>query len=659
MPSAPQGGRWVSGAPVATRTMHPRPTTSHSQAAPDPSPPPSHLPAQPPSPPSSAPDPATRSVSLGRRAIATLVGALVLSIVAATSAWTAPADAASTYLLISRSDLLARPTSGTAWSSLKSVADGSLGTANLCDQDEDHHLRTMAAALVYARTGSSSYKTKATSGIMAAIKTQSVGCGNAVLALARQLPAYVFAADFIDLSGTNETTFRSWLSAIRSKVIGGHSVWNSLENTQRRSANNWGAHAGAARIAASLYLGDTDDVSQAARIAQGFLGDRTKYTSFSEILDSDDLSWACGSASTYTPINKPCTKSGINVDGGVVADISRGGSLRWPPPALGISYQVETIAAMGIQLELLSRNGYSSAWSWSSSALKRAAQLVQRSAASGGDGWNESSASSQIPWLLNLRYGKFLPTRSVTLGRSIGFANWLWSGGSGGTSGGSTAAAPTVSTPWVRLSTTSTATTSGVPVVLGWSLGSAGNGLSRYQVQIQRDGTWRSVTLASSKATTHRVTLSTGSFYAVRVRAVDRAGLVGAWKTSPVVQVRRVDDASSTLRWSGSWSVRSASGFLGGKAHRGQTRDVAVSYTFRGTSIAWVSAKSTDMGQAFVEIDGKYIATVDLKASSSQTRRVVFARQLPDGEHTIRVRVVGTSGRPFVYVDAFYAIDPK
>jgi hypothetical protein len=658
MPSAPQGGRWVSGAPVATRTMHPRPTTSRSQAAPDPSPPPSHAPSPPP-PTSTVPASPARSVSLGRRGIAALVGALVLSIVAATSAWTAPADAASTYLLISRSDLLARPTSGSAWSSLKSVADGSLGGANLCDQDEDHHLRTMAAALVYARTGSSSYKTKATSGIMTAIKTQTVGCGNAVLALARQLPAYVFAADFIGLSGTNETTFRSWLSVIRTKVIGGHSVWNSLENTQRRSANNWGAHAGAARIAASLYLGDTDDVSQAARIAQGFLGDRTKYTSFTENLGSEDLSWACGSASTYTPINKACTKSGINVDGGIVADISRGGSLRWPPAPLGISYQVESIAAMGIQLELLSRNGYGSAWSWSSSALKRAAQLVQRSAASGGDGWNESSASSQIPWLLNLRYGKFLPTRSVALGRGIGFASWLWSGGSGGTSGGSLAPAPTVTTPWVRLSTTSTATTYGVPVVIGWGLGSAGNGLSRYQVQVQRDGTWRSVTLSSSKATTHRITMGTGSDYAVRVRAIDRAGLVGAWKTSSLMQGKRVDDSSSSLGWRGSWSVRSATGFLGGKAHRGQQKDVAVSYTFRGTSIAWVSAKSTDMGKAFIEIDGKYIQTVDLWASSSKTRRIVFATKLPDGEHTIRVRVAGTSGRPFVYVDGFYAIDPR
>ncbi len=83
-----------------------------------------------------------------------------------------------------------------------------------------------------------------------------------------------------------------------------------------------------------------------------------------------------------------------------------------------------------------------------------------------------------------------------------------------------------------------------------------------------------------------------------------------------------------------------------------------MSYTFRGTSIAWVSAKSTDMGQAWVDIDGQYAATVDLKASSSKTRQIVFARTLPDGQHTIRMRVVGTSGRPYVYVDGFYVVDP-
>lgn len=648
MPLAPQGDRWDFGAPEATRTVNPRPPLRRPRT----SPPSSALPTDRPR----AADPRRR-----RRGAAAVVVAVCLAIVATASAWSAPTStsAATNYLLMPRSELLARPTSGTAWTAMKSIADASLGTANLCDQDEDHHLRTLAAALVYARTGSSSYKTKATTGIMTAIKTQTVGCGNATLALGRQLSAYVLAADFIDLAGTNDSAFRTFLTGIRKKPIGGHSIWNSLENTHRFSANNWGAHAGASRIAASLYLGDSSDVSIAARIARGFLGERAQYA-FSHNLSSTDLSWACGNSSSFTPVNQACTKSGIDLSGAIVVDISRAGSLAWPPGDTAISYQVDSIAAMGLQLELLYRNGYSGAWGWSSSALKRAAELVQRSKASGGQGWNESNASSQIPWLLNVRYGTFLPTRSVAMGRGLGFASWLWGGGAGTTTPQpSPGPAPVASTPWVRLSTTSKATTYGVPVVIGWGLASTSAGLSRYQVQVQRDGgTWTTVRLASATARNHRMTLGLGSEYMIRVRAIDRAGQVGAWKSSPTVYGRRADDASTSLRWSSGWTTRSASGFIGGKAHRAHVRESSVTYSFRGTSIAWFGARSSDLGRAWVEIDGEYIGTVDLYASSSRTRQIVFARTLPDGDHTIKIRVVGTSGRPYVYVDGFYSIDP-
>jgi len=63
------------------------------------------------------------------------------------------------------------------------------GTPDLCDQNDDHHLRTLAAAIVYARTGAAADGTEARAGVMAAIGTQRVGCDNATLALGRQLAA--------------------------------------------------------------------------------------------------------------------------------------------------------------------------------------------------------------------------------------------------------------------------------------------------------------------------------------------------------------------------------------------------------------------------------------------------------------------------------------
>lgn len=630
MPAVRHGAQWASGSPEST-TPHPREARPRSAA------------------------PSSRSTQRrGRATLGSLVAIAALVFTATIAAPAAPTRAASDYLLMSRSELLALPTSGTAWTALKQVADGSLGSPDLCDINSDHHLRTLAAALVYARTGTASYASKAHAGIMAAMPTQKNGCGDAALALGRQLAAYVLAADFSGLSGSDDSTFRSWLSTIRTKDIGGHSVWDSLANTQHESANNWGAHAGASRIAASLYLGDTNDVAIAARITRGFLGERSQYASFGYKLDSDDLSWSCWSASTYTPLNHPCTKSGIDLDGAIIADISRSGPLEWPPGGTAIAYQVDSIAALAIQLELLSRHGYPDAWDWSDSALRRAAQLVVRSGQDGGDGWNETSASSQIPWLLNQRYGSFLPTRHVAMGRGIGFADWLWGGGTG-----VVLDPPTVTKPTVRLSTTSSVPSSGQPVVVGWGLAKSADGLSKYELQWQQgSGSWKNVKLPSSKSTSVPLTVSTSVTHAFRVRATDRSGRVGPWNSIGAQSMWRVSDSSAYVHWTGTWSYSSKSSYLDGKLHASTAKNSTVTFTFSGTGIAWVSPTGSGLGQGQVYLDGTYVKTVDLKGSSSASRKIVFATSLSNGSHTIRIVVVGTSGRPKVAVDGFYVVKP-
>ncbi len=336
----------------------------------------------------------------------------------------APARAATDYILMSRAALMARPITGARWANLKAVADSALGSPNLCDQNSRHHLRTLAAALVYARTGVASYGAKARGGVIAAIRTLRVGCDNATLALGRQLTAYVLAADFADMAGTPDATFRAFLTTIRRRIIGGHGVWDSLYHTQIRSATNWGAYAGAARIAASLYLGDTADVAAASKVTRGFLGDRAAFK-FWDHLSPAAQSWSCA-PTNYTPVNGFCRKGGLLVDGAVVADLSRGGSRRWPPGATGVQYQLESIQGMGLQVELLYQNGYPLAWHWQNFALRRMANIVTRSKASGGVGWNETQASRQMPWLLDRRLGMSIPRAYSPMGRAIGFSDWLW-----------------------------------------------------------------------------------------------------------------------------------------------------------------------------------------------------------------------------------------
>ena len=334
-----------------------------------------------------------------------------------------PPRAPGDFLLLTRTELLARPTSGPAWDALLAIAAGPPGRPDLRDQDERHGVTTLAAALVYGRTGDVQYRERAEAGIMAVIGTERQGTDNSILSLGRQLGSYVLAADFIDLSGANDERFRAWLDPIRTRTLGGHGRWVALTATHEDSANNWGSFAGASRIAASLYLGDQADVARATRVLEGFLGDTSKWDAFQPVEGS--ASWAC-QPRDYVPVNPPCSRGGIDLDGAIVRDIDRGGNRRWPPGGAGIGYTLESLQGLVLQAELVTESGYGDAWAFSDSALRRAADFVSRSGLAGGDAWNRSPINYHVPWLLNARYGLDLPTRPAGQGRVFGYTDWLY-----------------------------------------------------------------------------------------------------------------------------------------------------------------------------------------------------------------------------------------
>lgn len=211
--------------------------------------------------------------------------------------------------------------------------------------------------------------------------------------------------------------------------------------------------------------------------------------------------------------------------------------------------------------------------------------------------------------------------------------------------------------PAVQLSTTSSVPTSGTPVVVTWALDESEDGVRRYELQVRKNsGSWTAAKLSSTRATSYRLTLGSTTEYGFRVRAVDNDGRVGPWRNTEQQRGWRIDDSSDYLNWSGpSWSIRTSSSYIAGRAHRATSDDASVSFTFTGSAVAWVSPMGSAYGQGQVFIDGKYVKTVDLRGSSSP-RKVVFAKTLSHGKHTIQIRIVGTSGRPTVYVDSLYVV---
>jgi hypothetical protein len=343
---------------------------------------------------------------------------LVTSLIGSTPmiAQTAPSKPPTTPtmgLWITPAELAQLPTSGSAWQRLKATADGSLGTPNIADQNSDHDVKTLAVALIYARTSNAAYRAKAANAILAAIGTER---GGRTLALGRNLLSYVIAADLIDLhgyDGARDQQFRTWLSAVRYERLDG----GTLISTHERRANNWGTHAGASRIAADVYLGDSTDLARAAHVFQGWLGDRSAYSGFSY----GDLSWQAnpGAPVGINPLG--AMKAGRSIDGALPEEMRRGCSFRWPPCSTG--YPWGGLEGALIEAQLLSRVGYD-AWNWSDKALLRAARFLSSL------GWWNDGDDQWMPFLINHVYGTRFPTRLVaSTGKSFGYTDWLYGNG--------------------------------------------------------------------------------------------------------------------------------------------------------------------------------------------------------------------------------------
>ena len=231
------------------------------------------------------------------------------------------------------------------------------------------------------------------------------------LGVARGVAPLVLAADLV---GWRDPAWMTWLRNLRT--------WSNpdrgftLISIHDQRPNNWGTHAGAGRMAAALYLGDMTDFAKAARVFEGWVGNRAAYAGFKY---GEDLSWQANPLSPVGINPMGSTLSGLNVDGIIPDDMRRGGSR----PTIGDAGQMYTWEALQgalLQAELLSRRGYP-AWGWQNKAILRAFSKITALGypAVGDDSWQ--------PWLINKRYGTaFVAATTTYPGKSFGYTDWLY-----------------------------------------------------------------------------------------------------------------------------------------------------------------------------------------------------------------------------------------
>jgi VCBS repeat-containing protein len=189
-----------------------------------------------------------------------------------------------------------------------------------------------------------------------------------------------------------------------------------------------------------------------------------------------------------------------------------------------------------------------------------------------------------------------------------------------------------------------------------WSGSDAGVGLQQFQLQRSiNGGSYVSVSLAYPKATSLNTTLTFGTTYRFRVRAIDLNGNISAWKYGPSFRPLRYEETSGSIAYAGSW-LRSPyfSSYSGHYTKYSSLINSSASFTVSGRDFAFVAPRSVTRGSAAIYVDGVKVASVSLKSSTTLYRQVMWSGHFfPYAIHTIKIVVIG-NGR--IDVDCFFAL---
>ncbi|MGE5550421.1 MAG: DNRLRE domain-containing protein [Bacteroidota bacterium] len=269
-------------------------------------------------------------------------------------------------LWTSAAELAKVPMSGAGWTAVLNAANAANGSAaTVANQDSNNNVEILAAAIVYARTGTQSYKDKV---VTACQRLVSIGNpGDRSLAWGRETGAYALAADLV---GYRTAAFEAWLRNMAETYICSQMNMCLLDMFKDRP-NNWGSHAFGSLVAIYGYLGDTAKLNEVRNyFLQSLSGPKPPEATY-----GSDLSWHVDQNNLRWINPQGAIKSGLNIDGIIPDDQRRNGSFS-NPPNCSTDYHWEGQQGWVMGARILHRLGMS-IYSASNQALYRAMYALQ------------------------------------------------------------------------------------------------------------------------------------------------------------------------------------------------------------------------------------------------------------------------------------------
>ncbi|MDX3494166.1 peptidoglycan recognition protein [Streptomyces turgidiscabies] len=189
--------------------------------------------------------------------------------------------------------------------------------------------------------------------------------------------------------------------------------------------------------------------------------------------------------------------------------------------------------------------------------------------------------------------------------------------------------------------TTGTVNTTAVPVTLKWK---ATDTAALKEVRL----TAPVAKTYGPTVTSANLTSKSGAATTWSMTAYDQAGNM---KAASVAGTPMILQETSATR-AGTWTAKSSTSYLGGKSFSSSAKNASMTWTFTGRSAALAVSRASTSGQVNVFVDNVKVATVDLKSTTTKYRDAIWTKSWSaSAKHTVKIVVVGTTGRPAVTTD--------